>query len=272
MASSIDMMRRGKVLWWLLGVNAAVFVVVTAVSYAVPGAVLWFALPGDLSVWLTRPWTLLSYMVTQADPLHLLFNMLTLLWFGSILQTRYSQTRLLALYVGGGLCGALLFMLLSGLWNHVGVQWLMGASASVLAMMTAAGCLMGDYRLHLFFIGDVRLRWIVVAMLVLSFLSLGGGSAGGGMAHVGGVIFGLVWSLAERRGMIFGRDKSSGKEQRRRMPTEAGARRVASILEQNRRDKIRLDELLDKINVSGYDSLSSSERKELDEISRRISK
>lgn len=270
MASITNLMRRGQVLWWLLGINAAVFVVAAILTYALPGVIFYLALPGDLGVWLTRPWTLLTYMVTHVDFLHLLFNMLTLLWFGSILQQRYAQWRLMALYVGGGLCGALFFAAGALLFDSAGVQWLMGASASILAVMTAAACLMGDYRLHLFFIGDVKLRWIVVVMLVLSFLSLGGGSAGGGMAHVGGAVFGLLWSLAERSGSFAVRKRKS--EPQRRMPTEAGARRVASILEQNRLDRIRLDELLDKINVSGYDSLSRSEREELDSISRRISK
>lgn len=271
MASFSEMIRRDSVLWWLAGINAAVFVILTVVSYFAPDVAGYFVLPGNVGVWLARPWTALTYMVTHVDFFHLLFNMLTFLWMGTLLLTRLSQTRLLVLYIGGGLCGAFFFLALCSLLGggFFMAPPLTGASASVLAVMTAAGCLMGNYTLHLFFLGDVKLKWIVVAMILLSLLSAGGGFTGGGVAHLGGIVFGALWSL-----WILKRQNREKRVKKTRLtpPTAAGARRVASIMEQNRLDKIRLDELLDKIKVSGYKSLSRSERAELDEISRRISK
>lgn len=266
MARFTDTLRRGGVLLWLAGVNCVIFVVLTILTFAQFGDVLWWlAMPGEPDLLLSRPWTMLTYMVTQVEFFHLLFNMLALLWMGSLLLTRISPRQLMVLYLGGGLCGALFFLFSSLLFHFGSFQWLIGASASVLAIMTATGLLMGDERLHLFFIGDIKLKWIVLGMLILAFVSSGRGSAGWGMAHLGGVLFGAAWCMALRL-------KRSKREQSHpRQPSQAGARRVASILEQNRMDKMRLDELLDKIKVSGYDSLSRKERKELDEISRRIS-
>lgn len=269
MARFTDTLRHGGVLLWLAGVNAVVFVLCTALSFAHFDAVrLWLAMSGDPGLLLSRPWTVLTYMFTQVEFFHLLFNMLALLWFGSLLLSRISQLRLAILYIGGGLTGALFFLLSVMLSPFGNSQWLIGASAAVLSVMTVAGLLMGDERLHLFFIGDVKLKWIVLAMLVLAFISSGGGSADRGMAHVGGVVFGAVWSLVV---YVNKRKQKAPRPLNRHRPTQAGARRVASILEQNRMDRIRLDELLDKIKVSGYESLSRKERAELDEISRRIS-
>lgn len=269
-ANLSDRLRTVSVLWWLAGVNTAVFVVLTALSFIDPTvAAEWLALPDAPASLAHRPWTVLSYMVTHIDFLHLLFNMLWLLWFGALLLHVVPQRRLLAIYAGGGLAGALLFMVLS-IVHMTPPQPLMGASASVLAIMTAAGCLMPSYRLHLFFIGDVKLKWVVPAMILLSLLGTWGGNIGGLAAHMGGVAYGLAYGFASRRrdaGKRFGI-----KRETVRRPTKAGARRVASILEQNRLDKARLDELLDKIKMSGYESLTRRERSELDDISRRISK
>lgn len=270
-ANISDRIRTAPVLWWLAGVNAAVFVVLTALSLIDPAVAEWLALPGNPAQLMHRPWTALSYMVTHIDFLHLLFNMLWLLWFGTLLLHVMPQRRLLAVYAGGGLAGALLFMVLSIARMDALTQPLTGASASVLAIMTAAGCLMPSYRLHLFFIGDVKLKWIVPAMILLSFAGTWGGNTGGLAAHLGGVAYGLAYGLASRRRETGGNYATVKREAVRR-PTRAGVRRVASILEQNRIDKARLDELLDKIKMSGYESLTRRERSELDDISRRIGK
>ena len=271
MASAFNVFRHYSMLWWLTAVNVGIFVVLTAISFASPGVVAYFALPGTFESWLSRPWTLLTYMVTQVDFLHLLFNMLTLLWFGSLLRTIISSSNLLVLYIGGGLMGALFFMGVSTIYSDVAYHApLLGASASVLSVMTTAACRMGNYRFHLFFLGDVKLKWVVIFMIILSFLNIGGGGSLGIAAHFGGVLFGLCYGYS---GSFRNEGKAKANKSRKiRKPTASGARRVASVLEQNRLDKARLDELLDKIKVSGYDSLSRAERAELDEISGRISK
>lgn len=268
MGSVFSLSRHASVLWWLAGLNLAVFVVINLISYSVPDAVLYLSLPGNIDAWLSRPWTILTYMVTQVEFLHLLFNMLTLLWFGSLLLMEISERRLLILYIGGGLLGALFYLGGTVAFGGGGIPLLMGSSASVLALMTAAAFLLGNMRLHLFFMGDVKLKWIVLFMIVLSFLNLGGGAAWGLLAHIGGALFGVLYVFRKSSYNV----SSVEKAPKHRQPTKAGARRVASILEQNRLDKQRMDELLDKIKVSGYDSLSRSERAELDDISRRISK
>lgn len=255
-----------RTLFWLCGINAAVFILLKLLGIEGHASWLAVALPSSFQGWLARPWTLLTYMVAHTDFLHLLFNVLWLFWFGMMLLATIDRMRLLTLYIGGGLGGGICY-LFAGTAAHPGV--LLGASASVLAMMAATGILLPNLRLHIFFIGDVKMKWVVIFMVWLAFLGAGGGTAGAGgfAAHAGGILFGVVAGLYMRR-----KGEECRRKEHRRVPTPAGARRVASIMEQNRLDKIRLDELLDKIKVSGYESLSRSERRELDEISKRISK
>ncbi len=276
MASVIDMVSRHRVLYTLLGINCAVFFILSVAALVarfgapewslLPG---WFEMPGSVSAWIMRPWTLLTYMVTQVEFLHLFFNMLWLIWFGDILMSTLGQRHLLGLYLCGGVAGGLLYL--------AAASWvpalcppgsvLIGSSASVLAVMAATAFRSPDYTFHLFFIGDVRLKWIAVFMIVLAFIGLGGGNAGGQVAHIGGVAFGSLQGLLLRRGIdIFGRHGRS-RQQFKRRPAK-----VLSAIEQHRRDAARLDELLDKIRISGFNSLNKKEREELDRLSQKITK
>ncbi len=270
--------RRPGVLAWLVGINCAVYLIGGICSIvakagggpAAASATAMLVLPGSVAEWLHRPWTILTYMFTHTDFLHLLFNMLWLLWFGRMIREASSPRRLLGLYIGGGLCGGALYLLLCSMAPAICGGWLLGASASVLAVMTATGFLMPDATLHLFFLGDVKMKWLVIFMILLALLGTAGGlNAGGAIAHLGGVAFGAVYPLALK---LRAQKKRPRREPARpaRRPTQEGARRTAEIMRRHLDDNRRLDELLDKIKLSGYESLSRSERQELNAISARL--
>lgn len=271
---SIDTLTRicggSRRLAWLLAANIAIW----AVSF-----VMWLAgaenlaatalcLPGNPTTWLTRPWTLATYMVTHLSVLHLLFNMLWLYWFGIILLTTLRDRDLLTLYIGGGVTGGILYLLFPLLGGMQG-GYLCGASASVLSVMTAAAIRTPDYRINLLLIGCVKLKWLALVSILLTFAGAGGGMSGAQCAHFGGVAFGAAVGLALRRGVslsrIFRLRPKEKKEDRRRRGDK-----VADFLKARAQDRQRLDELLDKINISGYSSLSRREKKELEGLSRRI--
>lgn len=261
----------------LIAINVAVSLLIWAVGIA--GWIFRFdsgftvsllSLPADLSLLLSRPWTLLSYMVTHYSPLHLLFNMLWLYWF-AILIDSLTPRRFLLLYIGGGLFGAAAFILGCRLTGIPYGVTLCGASASVMALMTAAAVATPNRRISLLLFGSVRLKWIAVAAILLSFLGMGGGNAGGQYAHIGGVLFGLCaapFILRKRSGNP--KPASATPRRPRTQPTPEGIASVARASEGRLSDPERLDQLLDKIRLSGFDSLSPSEKGELMAISSRL--
>ena len=104
----------------LIYINIAVFILITVV--AIIGFLLnnplisskalhLFSVPSSLKVLILRPWTLVSYMFVHKDIWHILFNMLWLYWFGRIFLEYLDQRKLVAVYLLGGISGALLYIL-----------------------------------------------------------------------------------------------------------------------------------------------------------------
>lgn len=257
--------------WLVIGLPA-VWLIVTVIGFIgrmthayIPVAE-WLTLPSLFPLFLSRPWTLLTYMAVHFDFLHMLFNVLWLYWFGRMMLINLSDRHLLLAFVGGGAAGGILFLASAAI--GYGSGWLCGCSAAVIAVMCATALRLPDHPVHLFLIGEVKLKWVAVACCLLTFLGGGGNQA----AHIGGLLWGVAFGLMLQRGVDptgwMGRHKaSSGKREPRRKPD-----RMVRVLHDRQEDIRRLDELLDKIRLSGYGALSARERKELNELSARIKK
>ena len=260
------------VLAWLTLGLVAVWLIVTLLSaigsaahFYVPVAD-WLTLPSLFPLFLSRPWTLLTYMAVHFEVLHMLFNVLWLYWFGRLLLITLSDRHLLLSFVGGGIAGGLLFLLSAAL--GYGSGWLCGCSAAVIAVMCVAAVRLPDHPVHLFLIGELKLKWVAVACCVLTFIGGGGNQA----AHIGGLLWGVALGLMLREGIDPSRWLTRGDRSAAGRQPKRNADRMVRVLRDRQEDIRRLDELLDKIRLSGYASLSSRERKELNEISSRIKK
>lgn len=278
-------------LTWLLLVNCIIFLVLWIVVMVgnylgLPGnfTMQWLCISSTPSVIVSHFWTTVTYMVIHYDFLHLLFNMLWLFWFGRIFVYVFDGQHLLAIYVGGGLLGSMLYLLVQQLFPQLSPtgSYLCGASASVLAIIAAAALSMPDLPLRLFLFGKVKLKWVAVGCILLTFAGIGGGNVGGQAAHLGGVSYGLLFALVIRGGHDPVEKIAPAAQKIRRkvtltvtsLPRHTNVVRdgnaVAKAAEGRLSDANRLDSLLDKIRLSGYSSLTDSERKELNALSQRL--
>lgn len=296
----IDEMRRGfsrlTMLMKLVWINIAVFVLlrITAIVCMFAGTPEFLEevmrqvqLPSHLSTLATRPWTVITYMFSQYDVLHILFNLLWFYWFGTLFRMVSTPRQMLALYIYGGLGGAVMFLLAYNLiptfaYTH---GWLIGSSASVIAIVTATAILMPDFRMHLLFIGSVSLKWIAIATIGLVLIGVTGSNAGGEFAHIGGVIVGAWYGLMMKRGQditrplnrlfdmfVNGWHSISSIRLRNKTPKSSYKYQSSSASSPsiNDDDRAQLDEILDKIKKSGYAALTPEERKRLFDVSRRM--
>ena len=296
----IDEMRRGfsrsTMLMKLVWINIAVFVLlrITAIVCMFAGTpgfleevMRQVQLPSHLSTLATRPWTVITYMFSQYDVLHILFNLLWFYWFGTLFAIVSTPRQMLALYIYGGLGGAVMFLLAYNLiptfaYTH---GWLIGSSASVIAIVTATAILMPDFRMHLLFIGSVSLKWIAIATIGLVLIGVTGSNAGGEFAHIGGVIVGAWYGLMMKRGQditrplnrlfdmfVNGWHSITSIRLRNKTPESSYKYQSSSASSPSidDDDRAQLDEILDKIKKSGYAALTPEERKRLFDVSRRM--
>jgi membrane associated rhomboid family serine protease len=207
---------------------------------------------------LYQPWTLLTYGALHYGLLHLVFNALTLYFTASLLETLWPTRRILRLFALGILAGAL-GAWLAGIWRPAVV---VGASAGVYAVFTAAAVRMPDFRVRLFFVLELKL-WIVLAVLLgMDVVGLFSTDTTARAAHLAGAAGG--WFLASRPHLLdWSRPRWTAKRFR---PKTAKPKSPLSVVRPN---EPSLDQLLDKISAKGIDSLSANERKILERSSQK---
>jgi membrane associated rhomboid family serine protease len=237
----------------------------------------WFALSGE-NFRALKIWTLLSYSFLHSTQslMHLIGNMLGLFFIGRILEPILGRHKFLLLYFSGAVCGGLLYLLL----HFSGSTVVVGASAAVFALLTVF-CQIHPERpitLLLFFILPVTVKpryvfWasLAISALGLLFYELSGRSHLAHSAHLGGILLGLVfYRTVYLPGSIFS-TFGSGKSHIRppewlKRHAKKGAEKLDYSVNRSRRSdrQKEVDRILDKINTSGFGSLSEAEKSTLE--------
>ena len=276
----------GNILMKFIFINVAVFLAIHAVGVVATlfrleslDPLPFLAVPSQLNMILIRFWTLLTYMFVHVGFMHILFNMLWLYWFGKIFLSYFNDRTLGSLYVIGGLAGALLYILAFNTIPYYiyesGHGIMIGASASVMAIVMAAAFYRPDVTLNLFLFGRIKIIYIAIAVFVIDFFSLSNGNnPGGHVAHIGGAIAGYLFANQYKKGKDFTLpisrflDKIANlfKKRKYKGAHKVVYRKPESDYDYNYRkaqESKKIDAILDKLKQSGYDSLSSEEKRQL---------
>lgn len=250
------------------------------------------ALHADPEFLIRTPWTLFTYMFVHADfgdnMFHLLFNMLWLWWFGQYFLRYHTGRQLLGAYIEGGLAAGIVFLLACNTMTGMQYASVVGASGAIFALVAAVAVRQPDDVIYLNFwvrIVTIRMKWFALIALAINLLDLSNGAnVGGILCHLGGMAFGVVFGLAERRGIDLTRHFNSlcdwlvttFKPRPRMHVSEGGARHVPNdrrsdrdYNQRRREEQQRIDAILDKISKSGYDGLTAEEKAELFEKRRK---
>lgn len=250
----------------------------------------WIELPSSVSGLMSAPWTILTYMVSHYDVMHILFNMLVLYWFGIMFLDYFTPKQFVGLYILGGVGGGVLYLLAYILPTLAGAHtWLIGASASVMAIVIAISMKAPHYKMNLLFLGSISLKWIAIVYVVIDVLSITGENMGGHIAHLGGALTGVMFTMLINRRMDITapinkvidfiadtvdslaqkRAKKANSAQHNGAKNEAprnASRRPSGVMSEA--DEATLDIILDKIKKSGYASLTEDEKRRLFKVSK----
>ena len=270
------MVHSGSRLNLAIGINVLVFVSIGLISVVeflftrnAPIAdwiTIHLSMPADLSSLASKFWTPFTYMFTHREVFHILFNMLWLYWMGRIFEDFLNQKQFTFTYLAGGLTGALLYLLAYNLFpafsDQVQGSLILGASASVSAIVIASATLLPEYTVMLMLFGAVKLKYLALAYIVLDLISIAGSNPGGSIAHLGGALLGFIYIKQLQNG----NDWSKLFQMRKKLKVVS---RSASVLVKKLPDQEIIDKILDKISASGYESLTAQEKEQLFKASKK---
>lgn len=266
-------------IWLLVKIAEVVFYLYNQPDHQVADQwiLYYLALPASWTGLAARPWTLVTYMFLHIDFFHILFNMLWLFWFGKIFLQFLSSRQLLWTYLLGGLAGGICYVISFNLFPVFGkivpVSLALGASASVMAIVTAISFYVPSYSVRLFLIGNVRILYLALALFIFDFFAIPSGNPGGHLAHIGGALFGFFYVLALRKGRvsagpgnpgsIFGKVRRGFSFRKKHGPAAPYSGRPKTDEEYNAEkaaEQKKIDQILEKISRGGYDSLTREEK------------
>ncbi len=252
----------------LIVINALVFLLGNlAVNLISSDLLQYLALPSNLRQLPARFYTIFTYMFTHVGMGHIFFNMIYLFSMGQIFVSLLGARRLWFVYIAGGLAGGLIYLILYNTLFSESSAILLGASASITAVAIATAVYAPNMPVHLFIAGPFPLKWVVIVFFALRTLIDLSDNTGGKVSHIGGALFGLFYALRLKSGRdlsgIFSAEKVKKLQKKSKLKVYYSEQQEGSL----RTDERLLNDLLDKINRSGYDSLTDQEKKTLQRIS-----
>ena len=280
---------------WLIAINFAVFFLqLTLVAPADVRLALGFSQHNLGHQW----WAIATYMFVHGGFWQLVLNMYTVWLFGPRIEWRWGSGEFVRYYL---FCG------LGGWFAHLvfvpGDSLLLGASAAVFGVMFAYATLWPNDKVLVFGMVPTTVRWLVVSIGIVNMI--GGVSAPEGtaglsyLAHLGGGIAAGWLYIRATAAVNLGRlrqgvspvldepDDMLPRTVPKAMPRSRSRENIddvvarsnaavaehapqARVLRRAESDASVLDKVLDKISLTGLDSLTSNERCLLDDASRRL--
>ena len=277
-------------LTWLLIINLVLFAIIAFIrviyylEYETPMERIqnfhlqitdWISLPARINLLYDRPWTIITFMFAHENLLGIIGTVLWLYGFGYIFQDLTGNTKIFPVYVYGGLAGALVFGLVSNLAPITNLEAtpLMGGGPSVMALAIATTTVAPRYKIFPMIKGGIPIWILSIIYVTIDLAFLAGNNVSIASAHSAGGLIGLIFVVQMNRGYDMGAwmnklynwtndlfnpekklEKKSIKYERFYKATRKPYEKTPRITQQ------KLDEILDKINQQGYDSLTDEEK------------
>lgn len=243
----------------------------------------WFSLSSNPADLLWKPWTIIGYAFLHKSFFHILFNMFMLYFAARIFLTFFTQKQLFGVYILSAVFAGAVFIagynllpMLRGITTGM-----VGASAAIMAILVATATYAPYYNVRLMLIGNVKLWHIAIVFIVLDFINASVENSGGHIAHLAGAAFGFGYIKLLQNGTDLSKGVSgtidfftnlfkSRKQQpftkiyRNTAPPapKAAGMRPKSITQR------QIDDILDKISRSGYESLTKEEKEFLSKVGK----
>jgi membrane associated rhomboid family serine protease len=232
----------------------------------------WIALSSEPSNFVFKPWTFLTYAFFHDGFWHLFFNMMVLNFSSTLFLTFFTPKQFLGLYILSAIFAGITFV--AGYYFLNLSASIVGASAAIMAVLVAATTYHPLMNVRLLLIGNVKLWHITFVIILLDLMQFRLENTGGHISHLSGALFGFIFIKLLENGTdlskivsrildffanIFTKSPSTPFKKVHKnysRPVEKSGSRIIT----KDKSQQQIDEILDKISQSGYDSLTKEEK------------
>lgn len=144
-------------------------------------------------------WQPVTYLFLHADFGHIIFNMLSLWFFGKDLEITWGTKRFFQFYFLCGIGAAICVILANALFGDMRSSTI-GASGAIYGLLMAFGMLFPDRTVYYFFF-PIKAKYLVLISGAIAFMMSFAGSSSGvsHVAHLGGMLFGFAYLKTKYR-------------------------------------------------------------------------
>jgi membrane associated rhomboid family serine protease len=227
-----------------------------------------------------KPWSLLTYAFFHAGIMHIIFNLLVLNFAGRLFMTYFTGKQLLGLYVLSAIFAGVSYVLIFYVLNISAP--LVGASAAIMAILVATTTYNPMMELRLLIIGNVKLWHVTAVILIIDLMQIRSENMGGHISHLAGAFFGfmfikllengsdlskIVSSVIDFFATLFQKKESTPFRKVHKNYSKPIEKSVSKIITKDKSQQ-QIDDILDKISQSGYDSLTKEEKEFLFKVGK----
>ena len=238
------------------------------------------SLSSNPSQLLWKPWSLLTYAFFHSGIMHILFNLIVLNFAGRLFMTYFTGKQLVGLYVLSAIFAGIIYILIFYILNISAP--IVGASAAIMAVLVATTTYNPLMELRLLIIGNVKLWHVTAVIIFLDLMQIRSENMGGHISHLAGAFFGFLFIKLLQNGTdlskivssflnffsnLFRKDKVTPFKKVHKNYNKPVEKPVSKIITKDKSQQ-QIDEILDKISQSGYDSLTKEEKEFLFKVGK----
>ena len=212
----------------------------------------------EFSKIIVQPWSIVTYSFIHGGFGHILWNMLLLYFSSQFFFNLFSKQKFINTYFLGVIFGGILFVFsyhIFPVFKGLNVN-LIGSSAGVMAVIIFICTYTPDQEIRILFF-NLKLKYIGIILITINVIQLPSGNAGGNIAHLGGALFGFLYAFNLKKGIDIANSFETFLKYFSKLFVVE--KKEKKYINSNIKQK-KIDEILDKINKSGYDSLTKEEK------------
>lgn len=208
-------------------------------------------------------WQPITYMFIHGDLFHVLINMFVLWMFGSEMESIWGRAQFLRYYFLTGVGSGLVWLLFNTGQSY---SVLIGASGAIYGILIAYGMMFPNRTVYLYFMIPIKVKWFVVFLGAVAFLSSFNNNTNiSHLTHLSGMVIGFVYLRYYWHWKDF---RFSVHKQIEEFRSSISSKKDKKKIEMQN----EVDQLLDKINETGYDNLTEEEKDLLYRASKDFSR